>query len=178
MGKLIYKLSIIIFTIIILLGVLGCQKNKINNCFNCKEINWSSGQLHTSFCINSDSTQFFLNHFSEEGKVIDKSFFNKGLAITDLYYNNYKQSTFYCKIRFDASSGLPDFIRNGLVITYDSLGTINSIGNYQNGKLEGVAIDLFKNGEIKSIGKFSNNEKVGKWNELDYQGNIVHTSNY
>lgn len=64
--------------------------------------------------------------------------------------------------------------RNDVWVSYYDDGTPWSESTYKDGKKEGSIKVWFRNGNLRYIGQYTNDEKSGTWTYYDEDGNIVH----
>ena len=68
--------------------------------------------------------------------------------------------------------------RDGLWISYYEEGTKWSESYYLDGKRDGHSITFYPNGQIRYVGEYKKDEKIGTWTFYDEAGNLTHEEKY
>lgn len=68
--------------------------------------------------------------------------------------------------------------RDGLWTSFYDDGSKWSENYYSNGLKDGHSITFFPNGQIRYIGEYLNDEKVGTWTFYDEEGNVVNEETF
>lgn len=115
-----------------------------------------SGEWRVYSKINPDKSS--QSTFEEVDPQTFKRFFNQELPLYIIYFS--------------------DDLPNGIFQENYPTGSIKTLANLENGKLEGDFKEFFENGEKKYSGQYEDGKKVGEWQEYFESGQIKSSISY
>lgn len=162
---------------------IGVWKEFYENGRVKRELNYSDGKLHGLLKEFDLLGELVLTHRYVNGILVDTVVdIEEEIDIVEKFYNLKDSTGEFIK---KSSGGFINGVPVGVHRTYDSLGRVNSSILYDSeGNIIGKGIvdvegnkvgDWFyyyKNGNIKSKGKYKNNRRTGLWNYYFINGNI------
>lgn len=68
--------------------------------------------------------------------------------------------------------------RQGLWISYYDTGVKWSESYYTDGKRDGHSLTFYPNGQVRYVGEYSDDERIGNWKFYDEEGNLTNEENF